>query len=245
MAPASILLAVAIFVLGGAARAEPLVADLSENVIAITTGFAGSEVLLFGATEGEGDVIVVVRGPVGAEVVRVKSRVAGVWVNRGGVEFVTVPSYYHVAASAPVAELLSEEDRRRLEIGHDYLGLRAAAGAGGASVAEFRAALVRAKQRLGLYHDALGAVTFVGTRLFRTELFLPSNVRTGTYDVTVYLVSGQQIVAQFERRLEIGKIGFEADVFEFAQQQSALYGMIAILIALLAGWLAGFMFRRT
>ena len=245
MRPAPMLLAVAMVVISGAARAEPLVADLSDSVIAITTGFAGSEVLLFGATEGEGDVIVVVRGPVGAEVVRRKSRVAGVWVNRGGVEFDNVPSFYHVAASAPLAELLPEEDRRRLEIGHDYLGLRAGAGADGALVSDFRAALVRAKQRLGLYYDALGEVTFLGTRLFRTELFLPSNVHTGTYEVTVYLVSGQKIVAEFERRLEIGKIGLEAEVFAFAQQQSALYGMIAILVALMAGWLAGFVFRRT
>ncbi len=225
------------------ARAEPLVADLSDDVVAITTGFTGSDVLLFGATEGEGDVIVVVRGPMGPQVVRRKSRVAGVWVNRGGVEFGNVPSFYHVAASAPLAELLSEDDLRRLQIGHEYLGLQAAAG--GAPVSEFRAALVRAKQRLGLYHDALGNITFLDGRLFRTELHLPSNVHTGTYEVTVYLVSGQQIVATFEHHLEIRKIGFEAGVFEFAQQHSALYGMIAILIALAAGWLAGFVFRRT
>lgn len=245
MGPIRILFTVAFVIATPAAQAEPLVADLSDNVIAITTGFTGSEVLLFGATEGEGDVIVVVRGPMGEEVVRRKSRVAGVWVNRSGVTFDDVPSFYHVAASAPLADLLPEEDRRRLKIGNDYIGLRAGVNAGDAPMSEFRAALVRAKQRLGLFHDALGEVTFLGGRLFRTELLLPSNVHTGTYAVTVYLVSRQQIVATFERQLEIGKIGFEADVFAFAQEQSALYGIIAILIALMAGWLAGFVFRRS
>ena len=36
-------------------KAEPLVADLSNHLIAITTGFTGAQVLLFGATDGPGD----------------------------------------------------------------------------------------------------------------------------------------------------------------------------------------------
>lgn len=193
------------------ASAEPLVADLSvrggpaDDIIAITTGFTGSEVLLFGATEGEGDVIVVVRGPVGKQDVGHKSRVARIWVNRSGVKFERVPSFYHVAASAPLEQLLPEHDLQRLQIGHDYLDLQAKVSANDATTSDFHAALVRAKQRLGLYYEVLGDVAFLGTRLFRTELFLPSNVHTGTYEVTVYLVSEQEIVATFERRLEIEK----------------------------------------
>jgi hypothetical protein len=60
------------------ARAQPLVFDLSSHLIAITTGFSGTELLLFGATEGEGDVIVTLRGPETTAVVRKKSRVAGI-----------------------------------------------------------------------------------------------------------------------------------------------------------------------
>ena len=54
----------------GQARAQALVADLSDHFIAITTGFVGADVLLFGAIEGDGDVVVVLRGPSGKEVVR-------------------------------------------------------------------------------------------------------------------------------------------------------------------------------
>ena len=45
------------------AVADPLVVDLSNHLVAITTGFTGTKVLLFGAVEDEGDVIVTVRGP--------------------------------------------------------------------------------------------------------------------------------------------------------------------------------------
>ena len=44
------------------AQAVPLVADLSNHPVAITTGFTGTDVLLFGATDGPGDVVIVVSG---------------------------------------------------------------------------------------------------------------------------------------------------------------------------------------
>ena len=44
------------------ASADPLVVDLSNHLVAITTGFTGTNVLLFGAVEEEGDPDVLVRG---------------------------------------------------------------------------------------------------------------------------------------------------------------------------------------
>src|SRR5581483_8668866 len=60
--------ALAALVLAGApARAAtddvPLVADLSSHLVAITTGFTGASVLLFGATNGPGDIAIVIHGP--------------------------------------------------------------------------------------------------------------------------------------------------------------------------------------
>jgi hypothetical protein len=64
------------------APAQPLVADLSSHLITITSSYTGTDLLLFGAVEQGGDVIVVVHGPTEPLVVRRKERVAGVWVNR-------------------------------------------------------------------------------------------------------------------------------------------------------------------
>src|SRR5256714_13965921 len=92
---------------GSAARAEGLVADLTSHLIAITTGFTGASVVLFGATDGPGDVIVAVRGPEYEMTVRRKSRVAGIWGNTQQVTFANLPSFYFFAASRPVADILS------------------------------------------------------------------------------------------------------------------------------------------
>ena len=57
------------------AKARALVTDLSSKEIGITADFSGTELLLFGAVEGKGDIAVVVRGPKRREVVRRKGRV--------------------------------------------------------------------------------------------------------------------------------------------------------------------------
>src|SRR5271163_5213469 len=89
-----VLVVLSLLCRGSAARAEGLVADLSSHLIAITSGFTGTSVVLFGATDGPGDVIAVVRGPERGMTVWRKGKVAGIWVNAEAVTFAGVPSFY-------------------------------------------------------------------------------------------------------------------------------------------------------
>jgi len=89
----ALLLFAALACTGGPARADGVVADLSSHLIAITTGFTGASVVLFGATEGRGDIITVVRGPEREMTVWRKGKVAGIWVNAEAVVFGNVPSF--------------------------------------------------------------------------------------------------------------------------------------------------------
>src|SRR5215471_10269016 len=111
---------------GAGARAEPLVADLSNHLIAITTGFNGADVLLFGATDGPGDIVAVVRGPTVRAIVRRKGRLFGIWVNRESMDFEEVPNFYAVAASRSLDQLLSPEMAQRYRVGLGNLGIRPA-----------------------------------------------------------------------------------------------------------------------
>jgi len=227
------------------ARAQQVVADLSQHLVGITTGFVGTDVLLFGAVEGKGDVVVIVRGPARREVVRRKARVGGIWVNVDELAFTNAPSFYAVAASRPVEEVLSARLRARHRIGTEFLDLRAARQAEPEILAAFRAGLMRNKAKKGLYLDVPGRVNFLGNRLFRTTLSFPANVPTGTYTVEVLLVRNGGVVSAQTSPLLISKIGVGADVYRFANNYAMLYGIIAILIALAAGWIAAAAFRKS
>lgn len=227
-----------------AAQDDALTIDLSEDLIGISTGFTGASVLLFGATEGEGGVIVLVRSPDSRVVVRRKSRVAGIWVNSDELTFDDAPGFYHAAASAPLEDLLPEDIRRENQIGVNNIGFKPHAFLSADEERAFRTALIRNKQRSGLYSVQSGRVTFQRSRLFRTRLELPANVPTGKYAVEVFLVNNGQIVGRSTREFFIRKVGLEAKITEFAFEQAPLYGIIAVLIALIAGWFAGFVFRK-
>ena len=235
-----IVLAVAV---PGVARAD-LVADLSQHLVAITTGFSGTKVLLFGTTGGMGDVVVVVRGPENAEVVRRKARKAGIWVNDAEMVFEGTPSYYAVAASRALSEFLPARVAQHEEIGIRNLRVTPPEDAEPEEVESFRAALIRNKQKVELYSVEPEPISFLGNRLFRTDMHFPANAPVGTYIVRVFLVHDGEVVGASITPLVVSKIGFEAGVFDFAHRHSLAYGVLAILIAVVAGWSASVAFHK-
>ncbi|MCG8357359.1 MAG: TIGR02186 family protein [Kiloniellales bacterium] len=226
---------------------SPLVADLSKHLVAITTGFAGTDVLLFGAIDEPGDVIVLVRGPSGPVTMHRKSRIAGIWINTASMTFDEAPAFFAVAASRPLEAIASEVVLKRNDILIDDSDvIRLAPAKASANIAnDWRQALIRNKQRSNLYPLEAGRVDFLGAQLFRTDVFFPANVPTGTYQVQVFLLRDGAVVSAQTTPLIVSKIGVEAEIFDFAHQQSALYGLIAILVALVAGWLAHIAFRKS
>jgi uncharacterized protein (TIGR02186 family) len=244
---AAVLLLLALFALAGSqarpAIAAPLIADLSNHLIAITTGFAGADVLMFGATDGPGDIIVTVRGPLSDVAVRRKERVAGIWVNRDTLTFGLVPSFYAIASSRPVEELLSPEMLQRQQVGENNLSL-IRPDAKPTKAETFRLALLKVKEEQGLYSPTLGKVSFLGNQLFRTELRFPSNVPIGNYLVEVMLIREGRLVSAQTTPLVISKSGVGATIYQFAHTQSLAYGVCAILAALLLGWFAYLIFRK-
>ncbi|MBM3537667.1 MAG: hypothetical protein FJX55_07505 [Alphaproteobacteria bacterium] len=239
------LLGLVATMLGSApARAQPLVFDLSSHLIAITTGFSGTELLLFGATEGEGDVIVTLRGPETTTVVRRKSRVAGIWINTERMAFAGVPAFYRVAASRPLDQIAPPALRARHQVGLENLRMSPPADAPTGEIPAFRAGLLRNQEARGLYASEPGRVSFLGPRLFRTRVVLPANVPPGAYTAEVLLVRNGQVIAAQATPMLVSKIGLGADVYDFAHRHAALYGILAILLAVLSGWGASVAFRK-
>lgn len=108
-----------------AQASAPVVADLSDDMVRITTGFHGSKVVLFGATDGGGgDVVVIIRGPDRTVPVRRKDRLGVIWANVESHEFAGVPAYYAMAATRSVEDFVPEALRQEHQIGGDYIVLR-------------------------------------------------------------------------------------------------------------------------
>jgi uncharacterized protein (TIGR02186 family) len=235
----------------GVAAAKDIVADLVVHRIEITSGFSGAALTLFGAVNEKGEAVAVVRGPtapggglVGSTVeVRQKTRNFGVWMSGPHVRFDNVPGFYAIAASRPLEEILTFDMLDRYQLGIGELKLPAVE-ASAPNISDFAGALLRIRQRLGLYTDKVGHISFIGDRLFRTSFAFPSTVPTGIYNVDVYLVRDGKIVDAQSFTLLVNRAGFSADIYNFAHRNGLAYGVIAVLTALVFGWIAHLAFRR-
>jgi uncharacterized protein (TIGR02186 family) len=225
--------------------AEPLIADLTTHYIPITTGFAGTNVVLFGATDGPGDIVVIVRGPPHDAVVRRKSRVAGIWMNTNQLTFSGVPSYYAVYSSRPLDEIAPPSMQALHEIGVGRLHFAAVErDRSPEEIAAFRAALIRERERDGLFFERPGPVKFLGDRLFQATMRFPADVPTGNYGVEILLLRDKAVVSGQTSPLFVSPEGLDAEVHDFADHWALLYGLIAVLGAAMAGWLASLPFRN-
>lgn len=226
------------------AHAKSLVAALSDPLIEINLGFSGANLLLFGTAE-EGDVVVVVQGPPEDIVVRRKGRVGGIWINRKSVTFSGVPGYYAVSATNSLAAIAAPEVLAEHAIGADHLVFTTADGLTPGEMTAFHDALVRNMERDGLYHAEKGTVGVIGDTLFRTRIEFPAGAPAGTYTVDVHLFRDGELIESQTTPLFVAKSGIERAVFELANEQPALYGIIAIIMAVAGGWFAAAVFRRT
>jgi len=229
--------------------AEPstpeLIVDLSRARVSITSAFHGESLLLFGMFDPPGEVVVVVGGPPAREMVLRKQRVLGLWLNTGRQSFDDVPAYYAIAASQPLQRLLARGAGGEILSLEDRLStIKPVGERDAARLAQFRAGLVEVKRREGLYPAAIGQVTVQAGRLFRVELPLPSRLPEGVYEIRTYLLREGKIVAAVSRPLPVGKVGFNAQLAGWADNEGPLYGLGAIVMALLVGWIGGAVMRR-
>ncbi len=226
-------------------KAQDLVIDLSDPIVAITAGFAGTDVLLFGATRSEGDLVVVVRGPQQNHIIRRKERIGGIWINQDQVEFTEIPTFYAIAANRPIEEFVPPIDADIHQIGVEKLIFRPAIHQLPVDdITQFSEALIRVKQRNTLFTTEESELVYLGNGLFRTEVHFPANVAVGTYGIDVYLFQDGELVENQTTLLNVRKFGMEAGIYDFAHRHSLAYGVLAVLIAAMAGWLANAAFRK-
>ncbi len=223
--------------------AQELVSGLSHHLIEISANFQGTELLTFGAIEGTGDVVVVVRGPRKTTTVRKKGRVFGIWLNKESSRFLSVPGFYGLATTRPLEEIGSTEIFNALEIGVNGLRFEPE-DRDQDDVEEFREALIQIRQEEGLFPVEPSVVEVVGGKLFKASIPLPAGIPVGTYTADTFLVREGVIAAAQSSPIIVSKAGFSAEIFHFAHRNSLLYGVLAVIGAVMAGLTGNFLFRR-
>ncbi|MCJ1962519.1 TIGR02186 family protein [Novosphingobium mangrovi (ex Hu et al. 2023)] len=244
------LLALFALVFLGGARDPILVPEVSQHQINLQQGFNGTDLLLFGAVltpEGsraaqDYDIVVVLKGPTQSVVLREKQKVAEIWVNAASTELRSAPSYYAVASTRPIADIVDEKTAAIYELGLQWLQLSPIGAIDPEEQARFSAGLVARNVDAGLYREDEGGVSVSEQVLYQARIRLPSQVPIGRYTAETFAISDGRVVASASSEVEVRKLGIERAIADFSQNWGFAYGLLAVFVSVGMGWLAGRLF---
>lgn len=225
-------------------HAESVVLGLSQDEVAITTSFDGSEILIFGAVKREEpvpegpplQVIVTVAGPSVPVTVRRKANRFGIWVNTDSVEIDSAPSFYAVATSAPLDDILSnvEDLRHRVSVPSAIRSVGAPMSI--LDAGSFTDALIRIRENEEQFQVLEEQVVVDDQTLFRTRVRLPAALTEGDYATRIFLTREGKVISTYEAKIDVRKVGLERWLYSLSREQPLIYGLMSLAIAIAAGW---------
>jgi uncharacterized protein (TIGR02186 family) len=238
------LLIITLVMTGAQAIARPMITDLSERKIDIDAQFTGKELLLYGARVEAGNIVVVIRGPEADFVVRQKEKVAGMWVNTQKIKFYDVTQFYRIASSAPLKEIEASQIIAANEIGKNSLRFQGKSNSSNLEKKLFEDAIVQKLMSEKLLNFDVIELPFLEGTLFRTQIDFPEKIADGTYTAEIYSFNDGQLQGMQSIPITVNKVGAEAFLYNSAHNYPLIYGLAAVVLAILMGMGAGRLFKK-
>lgn len=231
--------------------AEEIVAGLSQTEVSITSNFTGTEIIVYGAVKREEpmpvspplEVIITVEGPSAPLILRRKTRQLGIWINTDSVRVDSAPSFYAVATTGPIADILTDTENLRHQITIPRAIRAVGISAQAENSSDFISALLRIREQEDRYRVAEGSVELTDATLFRADVLLPANLTEGDYHVRMFLTRGGKVIDMQDQVIAVQKQGLERFVNRLSKSQPLIYGLISLAMAVVAGWGASTAFR--
>ena len=163
-------------------------------------------------------------------------------MNIASVEVDAAPSFYAVATSGPIFDdpvAMSRICATR----SPFRGRSARSATISSAPPTYTEALIRIREAEAVYRLDEGTVDFEEQTLFRTSVALPANLIEGNYAIRIFLTRDGRVVDRYETTIGVQKVGLERWLYNLAQEQPPVYGLLALALAMLAGWGASAAFR--
>lgn len=233
------------------AIAERLVAQLSKEEVAITANFDGSEIFIYGAIKHDVsdkiisplEVVITVSGPTEKLYVRKKSKHALIWLNTETIEIDSAPSFYAVASTGNLKEIINNTENLKHKISIREVIRSIGNPATIKNPTDFTEGLIRIRNQNNLYQDLDNSISLTDETLFATTINLPSNLVEGEYTIRFLLARDGKVIDQLSTTIPVNKVGLERWIFDLSRQQPLIYGLLSLFIAIFSGWLASAVFR--
>ena len=220
--------------------------DISENNIKIETNFIGKEVIIFGILNDDHETIMTIKGPEKNALIQKKERILGFWFNTKKITYNQIPSIFFIASSNEIEDILPTSTIIKEELSFDYLLENKTSQRNfisDISLDTWKSNFVRIKKNKNLFKEY--EIENIDNKLFQTRIFFPAKSIPGEYKENVYQIKDNLIINNKEKVITLKKSGIGNQIYNFAHKNAAAYGLFAIIFAVLSGFLAATLFRRS
>lgn len=241
-----------------AVSAADIAIALTDERVEVDTGFSGAHLTLFGAVTGVDnpaetiDIISVIRGPTSQFRIRRLEKKNLIWAPGDTHIIDGAPGLYLTNATRPITDIATLPDQASYRLGANFIEFTAEksteeAGETDAEQAHdalYKNAFLTEIEDQGLYSDRVGGVSFKKGALFSIKVDLPATTPVGIYSVAVFLYRDGVLLGQDSATLNVNKVGVERGIYDLAHQRPVSYGILCVVLSLLAGWIASLAFRK-
>jgi uncharacterized protein (TIGR02186 family) len=244
---------------GGAALAvtpeaqQKIITAASKNLVEIGVTYRGDQIHFFGVNPVPGaDLIIRLTAEKDEEIkLSVKGRVGPFWMTVKQYDVTGAPFMYKIHAGKPIAQIISPETARELEIGYpavqQRMKMHLARGEAAADDADkvFHG-LLKIKERLNLYNIEENPKRLEVTegRLYKHYFRFPPAATEGSYLVETFAFLKGELVGYGKDVIQIKKVGLEHWLTDKSQNSPVFFGIIAVVVAMGAGLGVGMIFRK-
>jgi len=243
-----ILIALLLFVFAGTASAQ-LTATANHDHITVDFFYHGSTISVRGVSDPGTDLIIKVTSEDGNQTLRKKGKVGGfLWMNVGELEVEHVPKVYFLHSTRNIDDILSRDEMNKNVIG--YPALEKYVKMNTTDEAEkdrWFNEFVKFKESSNVYATSTGKISLMDKDSEQNYYILtewPYQAPPGKYTVTVYAVKDKKVVETATSNVLVEQVGMVKSFANMAKNNAAVYGLIAILAALTAGFGVGLVFRK-
>ena len=233
-----------------AGTVAPTKIKLQPDQILMGASFNGTQISVLGHVPTDADVLIRLVGHYGATKLKKKGRALGLlWMNMGTVEFRGVPSVFLLLPSDYLEKFSQSNKQKWRKLGLGFEALEEEAEIVPASedkhrlFQEFR----KLKESAGLYGIQKKRIQYGSTNnsmnAFTATVDIPSDIPQGSYKLQVFIIKNGTIISSTEEEIKAEEVGLPATLSFLAFKHSTLYGVLSVVVAILAGLVTGMIFK--
>ncbi len=227
------------------AKAEEVYFDLSEDNIEIKTDFDGKEIIIFGLLQDDHDTLLTIKGPPSKMKIQKKERYFGVWINNKQITYSKIPTLFFLSSSSKIDKILPNSIQINYDLNFSKILNNKTFDQNFIfknDQSTWNENFVRIKKKQLFYKEF--EMKIFKDKLFQTSVFFPPNTIPGIYNVNIYYIKNNTIMNKDQKKIIVKKTGIGSDIYEFAKNNAATYGVFVVIFSILSGLIAATLFRR-